>query len=74
MDLNTILISSAITSSVYGVYKGGIHIYKNYYLKSECHDNQLMIEIVTHKPPEEEEKKEAIVEAVVTPSPTLPQV
>jgi hypothetical protein len=50
MDINNILISSGITSALYGIYKGGIHIYKNYYLKSECHDQTLEITIVSSHP------------------------
>lgn len=57
-SIQTILISSAVTSSLYGILKGGIHIYKNYYLKSTCHENQLTIEVVVTKPDEEEKKQE----------------
>ncbi|MEI8101000.1 MAG: hypothetical protein WCH09_05465, partial [Bacteroidota bacterium] len=66
-------ISSAVTTSIYGLLKGSIHLYKNYYLKSSCHDNSLTIEIVTTVPPLEtvthvtdvtEEKKDEAVDAL----------
>ena len=57
-QLNNILLSSAVATSLYAFLKGSIHIYKNYYLKSSCHDNSLTIEIITHIPtPEKEEEK-----------------
>jgi hypothetical protein len=71
MELNNILISSAVTTSIYGLLKGSIHIYKHYYLKSSCHDNSLTIEIVTNVPTPEiteekkEEKKEETVDAYI---------
>jgi hypothetical protein len=55
MDIQNILITSSITTSLYAFIKGGLHLYKNYYLKSECHDNQLIIEVVTQT--HEEEKQ-----------------
>jgi len=59
MELNNILISSAVTTSIYGLLKGSIHLYKKYYLKSSCHDSSLTIEIVTNPTQEvTEEKKE----------------
>ena len=48
MDLNAILLSSGITSAIYVFGKTGIHLYKNYYLTSECHDQTLEITIVNH--------------------------
>ena len=78
MDIQTILISSAVTTSLYAALKSGIHLYKNYYLKSECHNNnQLIIEIVTNPSEEkkEEEKKEEVINLdAIIPSPALPQV
>lgn len=53
MDIQNVLISSALTTSLYGLVKGGLHLYKNYYLKSSCHENQLVIEVVVNKPAEE---------------------
>ena len=48
MDLNTVFISSGITSAIYILGKSGIHFYKKYYLTSECHDQTLEITIVNH--------------------------
>lgn len=50
MEINNILISTGITSALYGIYKGGIHIYKNYYLTSNCHDNTLEITVASSHP------------------------
>lgn len=50
MDINTILVSSGITSGLYILYKGGIHLYKHYYLKSTCHDQTLEITVVSVEP------------------------
>ena len=75
MEINNILISAAVTTSLYGLLKGGINLYKNYYLKSECHNNnQLVIEIVTNPSEASTEEKKEPIEAVVIPSPALPQV
>lgn len=63
MDIDNILLSVALSSSLYGLAKSAVHIYKNYYLKSTCHEHTLSIEIVTTNPQEEggqkkEEQKE----------------
>lgn len=48
MDINNILVSSGISAGLYGLYKGIIHLYKHYYLKSACHDTTLEISIVAN--------------------------
>lgn len=60
-ELKDILISSGITTGIYLIYKGGINIYKNYYLESECHRNTLQISVKerqTQQPTDKEEHKE----------------
>ena len=64
MDIQNALISSGVTSGIYIIYK----TIQNYRIHSSCNkNNQLVIEIVDIEAP-------PIVEAVVIPSPTLPQV
>ena len=50
MDVNNILISSGITTAIYIIMKGGLHIYKNYYIKSECHGQTLEITLAPSPP------------------------
>ena len=60
-ELKDILISSGITTGIYLIYKGGINIYKNYYLESECHKNTLQISVKERQiqqPNNKEEQKE----------------
>jgi hypothetical protein len=50
MDVNNILISSGITTAIYILLKGGMHIYKNYYIKSECQGQTLEITLSPSPP------------------------
>lgn len=51
MDINNILVSSGVSGGLYILYKGAIHLYKHYYLKSACHDSTLEITIVANEEP-----------------------
>ncbi len=70
MDIQNVLLSSGITTFLYGLYKG----YKNYYLKSSCHDQSLTIEIVTNHPTPPEEHKEPEVMDAVEVAPVSPPI
>jgi hypothetical protein len=64
MDITSVLVSSAITSGVYVLYKSAIYLYNNYYIKSECHTNSLHIDVVRNEKTENNDNNTAVEQTI----------